>query len=73
MSFAFEQDPQRFQDVALIIGDKNPAHRLTLNRESITLSMLQRSRQCASLHNLRNSGGSAAPPGDGKLMRRRRD
>jgi len=39
--FAFEQDPQRFKHVALIIGDKNPAHRLTLNRESITLSMLQ--------------------------------
>jgi len=36
--FAFEQNPQRFQHIALIIGNKNPAHRLTLNRESVTLS-----------------------------------
>jgi hypothetical protein len=38
---AFEQNPQRFKHIALIIGNKNPAHRLTLNRESVILSMMQ--------------------------------
>ncbi len=37
---AFEQNPERFQHIALIIGNKNPAHRLTLNRESSILSMM---------------------------------
>jgi hypothetical protein len=31
MPFAFEQNAKRFQHIALIIGNKNPAHRLTLN------------------------------------------
>jgi len=38
---ALEQNPERFQHVALIIGNKDPAHRLTLNRESRVLSMLE--------------------------------
>src|SRR4029077_3443145 len=33
--------PQRFEDVALIIGKKNPSHDLTLNRESNSLSTTQ--------------------------------
>src|SRR5207245_6332898 len=41
MPLAFEQNPKRFQHIALIIGNKNPAHRLTLNRESVILSMVQ--------------------------------
>src|SRR5207249_10932378 len=40
MPLAFEQNPDRFQHIALIIGNKNPAHRLTLNRESNAVSML---------------------------------
>jgi hypothetical protein len=39
MAFAFEQNAKRFQHIALIIGNKNPAHRLTLNRESSDLSI----------------------------------
>jgi hypothetical protein len=37
---ALEQNAERFQHIALIIGNKNPAHRLTLNRESSELSNL---------------------------------
>jgi len=36
---ALEQNPQRFQHIALIIGYQNPAHRLTLNREYESLSI----------------------------------
>src|SRR5207247_8722743 len=39
MPLAFEQNPQRFQHIALIIGNKNPAHRLTLNSESDAVSI----------------------------------
>ena len=39
MPLAFEQNPKRFQHIALIISNKDPAHRLTLNRESDAVSI----------------------------------
>jgi hypothetical protein len=39
MTFALEQDAQRFEHVALIIRNQNPAHALTLNRVSGPVSI----------------------------------
>ena len=38
MAFALEQNAQRFQHIALVVGNQNPAHGLTLNRYSGQLS-----------------------------------
>src|SRR4051794_385766 len=39
MTFAFQQDAQRFQHIGLVIRDQNSAHRVTLNRVSDAVSI----------------------------------
>jgi hypothetical protein len=41
VSFALEQNAQRFQHIILVVGDQDPAHQLTLNRVSHALSINQ--------------------------------